>query len=177
MCRDGVVYLDVFFPAAVKEKSLLHISAQRTANVHSMTPTFHVMHNKMFKWHSSAIELWINCLIFSVGLHVVQDNTTFWTHNGETTRLKKYIAAKIVFMVVNKALAILSLLYLYLQTVTVFFFFWEMNPTQINICITPLFSHFIVYFCSLPALSQKGREHNAYFSLRSECDRNARRRR
>lgn len=43
------------------------ISSQRAANVHSVTLNFHVMHNKMFKWHTGTIELWMNCLIFLCG--------------------------------------------------------------------------------------------------------------
>lgn len=60
-------------------KGACSVSAQCRENVHSMTPTFHVMHNKMFKWHTSAIELWMNCLIFSVERHIVQDNATDWS--------------------------------------------------------------------------------------------------
>lgn len=42
------------------------ISSQREANVHSVTPNFHVMHNKMFKCHTGTVELWMNCLIYTV---------------------------------------------------------------------------------------------------------------
>lgn len=47
-------YILMFF---LLQWRLLQISIQCTANVHSITPTFCVMHNKMFKWHTSTIEL------------------------------------------------------------------------------------------------------------------------
>lgn len=127
-------------------KRLLHISAQCTANVHSTTPTFHVMHNKMFKWHSSAIELWINCLIFSAELHIVQDNTTFET-TGRNYKIEKYITANIVLWCKQSFSNIVIALFISpnCDMISNMGSFLEMNPTQINIYITPLFSHFILY--------------------------------
>ena len=50
-------------------KRLLLISSQ--CATHWTTSNFPLTHNTMFKWHSSAIDLCVNNLIFSVGLHIV----------------------------------------------------------------------------------------------------------
>lgn len=69
--RNILMFLGCFFFLLPPPLLLLlkhsAISSQRAANVHSVALNFHVMHNKMFKWHTGTIELWINCLIFLCG--------------------------------------------------------------------------------------------------------------